>query len=362
MQPTPRSHLFFATAATCALVLAGAMLVVPLTNAEAVGAAPQAMAQRSIVWVGYPSQSSPHAIRISSLSVGAPVTDAFQIQYAGGNFTLEYQKNASFPPTNTYALTLRNLVEWNDTNGNGLIDNETILQTFPLGGTAFGSVPIRHAQATIPGGGAVHFFTITSNNGEIMLNLTLSERFYPINAEETLTPMEAKLTIEIDHPLLIAGAHVALEVGVQTSAAPRLEETSWDDEHNFSVGDHQIEMTNDSGPDPSAVVFAWSTEANVNGHQVPVSLTGPYGDESVSDYYDMYLAYPSEGDLLAGTVVHVVHDPMIGVVSAAYASLANLHPTQGLQSDTTLYSVTLALVAGLVLASVVLVRRRRRAE
>lgn len=357
----PRSQLIVAGAATVALVLAGAVLIAPLTGGSAAAPA-QIEPQRSVVWVGYPNEVTPHSIRISSLSVGAPVTDAFQIQYAGGNFTLQYQKNASLPATISYALTFRSLVEWNDTNGNGVIDNETILQTFPLGGTAFGSIPIHHAQAALLGGGVVHFFTITSNSGDIVLNLTIAERLYPVSPQETLTPMEAKLTIELNHTLMFAGAHLALDIGVQSSSPPQYEETSWDDQHNFSAGDHQIEMSNDSESNPRAVFFAWSSEASVNGHVVPVSLTGPVGDDSLSGYYDMYLAYPSAGVLLPGSVVRIVHDPVMGVVSAAYASLPGKSTNGGLQSDTLLYGVTLALVAGLVLASVVIVHRRRRTE
>ena len=348
-------------AAACALVLAGALLLAALANGSPTVPA-QVAPQRSIVWVGYPNEQTPHAIRISSLSVGAPLTDAFQVQYAGGNFTLQYQTNASMPPTISYGLTLRSLVEWNDTNGNGIIDNETILQSFPLGATAFGSIPIRHAQAAIPGGGVVHFFTITSNSGEITLNLTIAERLYPVSAEQTLTPMEAKLTVEVNHTLLFGGARLALDVGVETSSPPRFQETSWDDEHNFSAGDSEIEMTNTSGSSPSAVFFAWSTQASVNGRPEPVTLTGPVGDDSLSGYYDMYLAYPSAGDLLPGSVVHIVHDPVMGVVSASYASLPSHPANGGLQSDTILYGVSLTLVAGLVLASVIVVRRRRRTE
>lgn len=361
MPSLTRSRLLVAGAAACAMLLAGVTLLAPLALGTAVAPA-QIAPQRTVVWVGYPNEDNPHSIRISSLSVGAPVTDAFQIQYAGGNFTLQYQKNASLPATITYGLTLRSLVEWNDTNGSGIIDNATILQTFPLGGTAFGSIPIRHAQVASSGGGVVHFFTITSNNGDIVLNLTISERLWAIDARQTLTPMEAKLTIEVNHTLLFAGAHLALDVGVESASPPLFRETSWDDEHNFSVGDSEIEMANTTGPNPSAVFFAWSTEASVDGHPQPVTLTGPASDDSLSGYYDMYLAYPPGGDLLPGSVVHVVHDPVMGVVSASYASLPSKPAIGGLQSDTFLYGVSLALVAGLILASVVVVRRRRRTE
>lgn len=339
-----------------AVVILAAGLTVALASSQ--GAAPSAAsAQRSVVWVGIPSEASPHAIRISSESVNTPVTDAFQITYGQGTFTLDYQRNAAQPATSHIAVTIQSIIEWNDTNADGKVTAEEILATEPLGATGFGNIPIQHRLVLSPDGGETNSFVISSNNAEVRLNLTISERFVPLG-DETLTPMEAKLSIEIDHTVVHPGAKLGLQIGMQASGTVRLDEMSWDDLHEFSHGDEALNVTNISGGLPSSVFFAWQTQALVNGAMHPVTSTGPETNDTNPGTYELYLAY---GGVLpsSGTVLHVVHDPNLGVVSAAYASLAGVKGPFVLQGDYAVYAVAAAVAAGIVVGSIVLTRRRR---
>lgn len=346
----------FALAASATLLLAAGLTLGDAGSANYVPASVPPV-QRQVVWVGTPSQNRPHAIRISSESIGAPSPDAFQLTYAEGTFALEYQRHANTSVTSGFNLTLRNLVEWNDTDGNGKLDDGLILETIPLGPTGFGNLPIQHFERITSDGGDVHSFLIQSNNGKVALNLTISERIVSVSSQEFLTPMEAKLTIDIEHVFANPGAKLGLEIGVQTTDKVKLEDTSWDAENHFSQDDRSLNVTNSSGPEASTTFFAWANTANVSGQERAVTVTGPEANDCVPDYCVMYLAYTAPSEV---SPIRVVHDPTLGIVSAAYESLRNL-PVENppLQGDVPLYAVSMVLVAGLVATTIVLASRRR---
>jgi len=347
----------FALAASATLLLTAGLTLAAAGSANYVPASVPPV-QRQVVWVGTPSQA-PHKIVINSESVGAPSPDEFQITYAEGSFTLEYKRHANASVTSEFKLTFSNLVEWNDTNGNGILDDDSILETIPLGPTGFGNLPIRHFERVTPDGGDIHSFLIQSNNQEVTLNLTIAERIVRVSPQEFLTPMEAKLTIDIQHRFTVLGAKLGLEIGIQTANTVKLEDTSWDDENHFRQDDRSINVTNDSGPEPSTTFFAWANTANVSGQERAVTVTGPEASDSVPDYYQMYLAYPAPSEV-PPSIISVVHDPTLGVVSAAYESLLRLPVgNPNLQGDVYLYAVSMVLVAGLVAATIVLASRRR---
>ena len=135
---------------------------------------------------------------------------------------------------------------------------------------------------------------------------------------------------------------------------------SWDDEHAFSQDERAVNVTNDSGSIPSSAWFAWSNHAEVNGQSSPVDVAGPEVNETTGGY-DLYLSYPR---VVAGTnpdQMDIVHDPSLGVVSAAYQSILE-HPSTptGIQPDIPLYAATMAAMAALVAGTVLLARRQRR--
>jgi len=354
-----RASLLLASAGALAVILAAGLSSsadsgrTPISPAGATE-----LAQRAIVWVGQP-EGSPRAFRLSSESVNAPSPDEFQISYADGRFGLEYHRVAGGPVASSFNLTFQGLVEWHDTNEDGRIDDGSILRMVPLGSVGFGAAPISHTAWTGPKGGEVHSFLIASNYGpQIALNLTISERFLPLESDLTLTPMEAKLTIEIRHTFVHSDAKLGLLLSLETKGRIRLEDRSWDDENHFSDDDHAVNVTEGDDLAPSNAFFAWSNHAFVNGEDRDVTLTGPEMNTSLSNGYDVYLAYA--GDEGPG-MIDIVHDPVIGVVSAAYESLRNVPPSPtNLQPDYLLYFVSAAAVAALVLATVVLANRRRR--
>lgn len=353
------ARILIASSAAFALVLAAGFALSaasvghPTPPTEATSAV-----QRSVVWDPIPENgTSPRAFRLISTSVNAPHADQFKISYAGGGFRLEYQRVKGGPVTSDFNLTFRNLIEWNDTNGDGEVDEENILRVIPLGSLEFGRNPVVHQQWTAPDGSEVHSVSIVSNDGQqLALNLTIGERFLPLPDGNTLTPMEAKLTVEIRHTFAHPGARLGLQLGLETTAQVKLEDDSWDDDHGFSSDDRALNMTEDDEGVRSNTFFAWADLASVDGEDREVKLTGPETNSSYPNYYDLYLAYP--GAELAPASIHVIHDPVIGVVSAAYESIVPTLPP--LQPDYILYVGSAVAVAVLVMASVLFANRRRK--
>ena len=318
---------------------------------------------RNLVWIGWPSQSAPQAIRISSQSVGAPQPDEFQITYSNGTFRLDYEHQAGGPVTASYELTVKNIVELSALAEAGIVNQDSIAFTAPLGPAAFGLRPIQHSETTTENGTVVDSFLIASNSGDLTMNLTIAEGFVQLAGNKTLTPMEAKLTFDITHQMQNLGDLVALQLGIATSSSyqVKLQNRSWDDEYHFSEDNRAVNVSNDLVPGTSSAFFAWSNVATVNGRSGPVTATGPSENASALGFYDLYLAYPPASG--SPPTVRIVHDPTLGVVSAAYLSQIGLPRTPSLPSltaDAALYVATVVGIVALVGATTLLVRRRSR--
>jgi hypothetical protein len=72
------------------------------------------------------------------------------------------------------------------------------------------------------------------------------------------------------------------------------------------------------------------------------------------DEYDLYLLYMTGG----GSITRLVHDPTIGVRSAAFEGIVSRPPP--LQADFLLYGGTLAVMVALVAGTIVISNRRRK--
>ncbi len=353
--------LALALAAALTLTALAATAAVPRPGASAVTAASDLPPiRRTVVWYGVP-QASPRNLHIDSSSVNAPSPDEFQISYATGNFTLVYQRTAGGPVTNQYTLNIRGLVEWNDTSGNGNFEDGTVVAYTPLGPSAFGRYPIQHFETNTSDGVGMNSFLIPSNKGDVALNLTIADGFVRLPSGQTLTPMEAKLTLEINHTMALPGTRLALQFGVNTAENVTLESQSWDDLNSFSTDDHALNVSNPGSATPSSAFFAWSNTASVNGVSGPVLASGPAENATTGDY-DLYLSYTRPAS--SGLQLHIVHDPALGVVSAAY--LSSLHPPPGpslpFQGDVIVYAVSLVAIAVLVAGTALLVNRRRKLQ
>ncbi len=362
MATRDRSLLLTLSLAT-ALTLASVSAVSTASHAASVIPAASTVptdVRRNVTWYGVPFVA-PRNLHIESQSVGAVTPDEYQISYADGNFTLVYQRVAGGPIANQYTLSVRGLLEWNDTMSDGHVEDGSAVAYTELGPGAFGKNSIVHTAATAAGGVEVDSFLILSNKQDLAINLTIANGFVVLPSGQTLTPMEAKLSLEINHTMTTPGTRLALHLGLSTSQQARLENQSWDDLNEFSSDDSAVNITNHEGGGASSTFFAWSNTSTVNGEVGRVAPSGLLPNETTGDY-DLYLSYPqpSTGDLH----LQIVHDPTIGVVSGAY--LAGLQPPHEsplpFRSDAVVYAVSLVAIAALVAGTALLVRRRARKQ
>lgn len=326
--------------------------VIPPTLADQV--------RRVVDWTGYP-KAAPTIVWIDSTSVGAPSPDEFQITYEHGMFSLEYERVAGGPVTSQFTVTVTGLVEWLPT-ASGNFSDGTLIGYTPLGPAAFARTPIVHSQQTTSSGIVVHSFLIRSDSGEVTMNLTISQGFAALPSGDTLTPMEGELTLQINHLMNRTDTQLTAQLGLTTDNPSQrfvLDNASWDDLHGFRHNEHAVNVTNNLPSGASSAFFAWMNHAAVNGQTIQVSETGPERNDTTGGY-DLYLSYPRVGSPTNPDAIEVVHDPSLGVVSAAYQSLPG-GPT-GIQADIPLYVVTTAAVAALIGGTALLTRRRRKGE
>ncbi len=356
-----RSATLVALSLSTVILLAAFSAAVAASTGPSPAAAsnPPAGLRRNVVWYGVP-QAAPRSFHVESTSVNTTVQDEFQITYVDGNFTLVYQRIAGGPITTQYTMSVSGLVEWNDTSGDGQFEEGAPMVAYtPLGPSAFAGTLVVHNATTLPDGVQVNTFEIQSKKGDVKVNLTIADGFVALPSGQNLTPMEAKLTLEVNHTMVRPDTRLSLQLAMSTDQKVTLENQSWDDLNDFSTDDRALNVTNDAGPSASSAFFAWSNRASVNSVAGNVVPAGPFTNETTGDY-DLYLTYPQQAP--GSLHVTIVHDPMMGVVSAAY--LSALHPGPGpvlpFQGDAILYVVSLAAIAGLVAGTAFLVRRRRR--
>lgn len=324
--------------------------------------------QRNVVFAPDFNNGQPHSFSISSRSVGASPDDLFRVSYEAGQFNLEYVRNfANGVVTDEYSLEFRGIIEWVDQNGDGQLQTDEIVGYTPLSELAFENSTVIQTNYTNADGGRVDTFTIRSNDASIALVLTIAQRFMRLSEDRVLTPMEVALDLSIDHtfanPAEFQGARLGLDLRLSTEGTMSSTADSWDSKNGFSKDESGVEVTAVLNSDKSSAFFSWSDEANVDGIPGDVKVTAVEVTEpgSPENEYDLYIAYPAGPNPAR---VSIVHDPTLGVVSRAYEDVVNAinSQKQPIQSDLTLYGVSLAAMAALVVGTVVLARRWRRRE
>jgi len=185
------------------------------------------------------------------------------------------------------------------------------------------------------------------------LNVTVAERFIRLSNHRVLTPMEVKLDLTVDRVTVSPGASLGLDVRINTTKRLEYGNRSWDDVNAFADGEAGINVTGGPEASPATVFFSWSKSAIADGLEIPVS----YSNFSTGDpnSYEVYLGYPLTG---ARFPVRLVHDPVLGVDSAAYKGVVTRPPE--LQGDLVVYAGSLAAAVILVALTVILADRRRK--
>ncbi len=337
----------FAASAAFTLLLASTVAVADGdSDSDGVPDAIESETQRNVVAVAAGDEFD-----ISSRLVNAPAADQFDLTYKAGTFDVWYERAGG--GTTGFELEMRNIVEWIDANGNDRLDSGEVRAPFPV---AFGNAQVNHTTVLNADGGRVNFLNVTSNDGQITLNLTVAQRFMRLSAERVLTPMEVKMDITIDHGRQLADANLGIEMRVDTENRVEYNNRSWDEDNHFATspsGEASMNVTGGPAGRAATAFFSWSKKALADGREIPVDVSSWKDPEP--NTYDLYLAYRVDSVVPR---VRIVHDPTFGVESAAYEDV--IHRVPPLQGDTILYGVSLAAIAVLVLGTFILANRRTK--
>jgi hypothetical protein len=343
----------FASSAAFALVLASSMASADGVDSDQDGVSDELenATERTVA----ASSSGDRFSLSSALGTGA-LQDLFELSYHPGTFDVWYgQRDGS---SSSFSLELLNLLEWRDENGDGRIDEVEILQRTALGSSAFGGVPVERFSRSDPDGGRVVDFRVQSRTGDVVLNITVAQRFMRFG-DVTLTPMEAKMQIRMNPAMSQLGTSVGLEFRMNTSQQVRFEDRSWDEQNGFAQSERAVNVTGGGGERPGSVFFSWGNTAIAAGLRTDVALSNSsFGLNS----YSLYLAYPIAASQTSSLVVH---QTALGVQSVLYDIVESTVPGRipevipAVRWDLPLYAGTFAAVALLLALTVLLANRRR---
>ena len=336
----------FAASASLALILASSVAVAQSGDSDGDGVPDdiENATQRNVVAVAAGDEFD-----ISSRLASAPYEDHFEVFYKAGNFSVTYERVGG--GESSYTLELRNLVEWIDNGSHTFGRNEIVIES-PLGSGAFSGMPVTKFRADNADGGVVNMFVVRSRTGEVTLNVTVAERFMRLG-DRILTPMEVKLDLVVNRVFVAANASLGLDWRITTDDGWEFTDRSWDENNGFARDDMAINVTGGPQTNSATVFFSWAKSAVADGQSVPVTFLN--AGNVTPNASELYLAYP----LGAGRAsVKLVHDPVLGVDSAAYKGIISRQPP--LQGDALVYGISLAAMAVLIGVTIVLANRRRK--
>lgn len=289
-------------------------------------------------------------LKVASSLFSEFVEDQFRVSYEAGKFEVWYRGTAGTEVA--YELEFRRLIEWVDSNQNGKIDDRSeIVYESDLGSAAFGGVPILASHRTNPDGGQLHTFIAPSTLGDVILTLSVGERFTRLSNQRILTPMELKIDVAVDRTFSSASVNLGIELRLETEGRVEFGQASWASLHGFASSEASLNITGGTQDHPAVAFFSWAKTALANGRAIPVNVTHTSVDERTNELYFAYpmvaLGFPSR--------IQLLHDPSIGVESP----LVIVNPAAP-RGDVLLYVLSVAGVAAVVVSTVVVARWRSR--
>jgi hypothetical protein len=347
--------LAVAAAGAAALLIGSTLAVLTLrpamvdSDGDGIPDSVEAATQRTVV-----AATAGNNFTIVSRLASAPFPDQFEVSYQAGTFLVTYERARG--SDSSYQLELRSLIQWVDGNRNDRIDMGEIAGVgTALGTSAFANAPVTKTQVESADGGHVTQLSIRSTAVNVTLNVTVAERFLRLSSTRVLTPMEVKLDLTVDRANLTPGSSLGLDVRINTTKRIEFNNRSWDDVNQFAKDEAGLNVTGGPPTSPATVFFSWSKSAIADGREIPVTYTNVSTGDPNS--YELYLAYPISA---SGSPVKLVHDPVLGVDSAAYEGVVTRPPE--LQGDLVLYAASLAAAVFLIALTLFVADRRKRRE
>lgn len=340
----------FASSAAFALVLASALASADGIDSDQDGVSDdlEGRTQRTIA-----GTATGDRFDVSSHLGTDGVQDQFEFSYWPGHFGVWY--GVKDGPSVNYSVELSNLFEWVDEDGDNRLSAGEIRQGSPLGSTGFTGSAVDPSEQRDADAGRALTFTIDSQDRQVSMIIKVAQRFTRFQ-DVTLTPMEARMEIQINRVLSDPSARVGLEFRLRASsdAQVRVENRSWDEMKQWAPSERAINVTQSEGGRSASAFFTWATSAVVSALPGTVTHTSQF---LAWNDYRLYFAYPPGTSQVP---LSVVHQTAFGVRSAAFDSreAVTLLPPE-VQGDLFLFTASFAAVAGVVALTAFRSNRRR---
>ena len=261
---------------------------------------------------------------------------------------IEYKSEVNSSETKSeLKVRVQGLVEFNDTNNNGIFDaNDTTLQVYKFDDIGFGA--LQRSTRDLGAGFTEHIINATTTDGVFTMVFHISETFTQSNGVN-LKPTSVKIDYIIDHFIYTSNTSLlALDTKVESTSKVEESEDSPDEQDHFATNEATVKTAGDN-----TAYFSWVKTAQVDGVTTDVGVSVYESSDNDQKLYFIY----QHGDL-------IVHDPTVGVQASAvlYAinvDLGRISPPQ-LSSALSALPGTSMIATFVILLSTSLILRRRK--
>ncbi|MFW9987277.1 MAG: hypothetical protein ACFFC3_01325 [Candidatus Odinarchaeota archaeon] len=212
---------------------------------------------------------------------------------------LKYKSNLESDWELEFGVLFRSIIEFNDTNQNGIFDPQIdhTIQTFRLNN--FKSAV--YESSDISEESSLHYFKIQTINNIFTAHIYFVEEFVYIE-ESLINPTEAKIQIEIKNFEFIGeNSLLALYTRLEHEGDFEIQEETYDEKQGYAEKESGITLnTNDF-----TGYFTWKDYAIINDDFKSINANEIFEDEHHEYSKGLFIIYP-KGE-------HIYHDPKIGI-------------------------------------------------
>jgi hypothetical protein len=293
---------------------------------------------------------TPTNAEIESQLESGGTEDSFKIEVevgaSGAKFKVEFETESTTNVTEReFEVSFSELVEYNDTNDNGVYDDSVdgVVQTLEL--DSFD--PIVYTLANVSGI-PVHIFDVMTTDGVFGARIYATGDFADINGS-VIAPTQVKIDVMINNFIFTdVNTSLALKVELEAAVETSLDAETEDEAEGRASDEAAIDflMTDVNG------FFSWKESAEIDGitHMVNSSI-----HETSATEQEIYLNYP-QGD-------EIIHDPKIGFENLLLASTT---PTSGTSPTGGIIDILadnfvpiIAIVGAIAVIGVIVIAKRR---
>ncbi len=291
---------------------------------------------------GVEVQVSPNQVQIESRLESGENEDSFNIEVSTGSdgvdFKVSYETETGGTETgNEFEVEFQEIVEYIDSNDNGVYDNEVDNDTQVMKLMNFQPIIYTVENRTE---GDVHIFDISTTDGVFTAVAYIPTDFIVVNGT-VVAPSQMKIDIIIDgFNYTDTSSQLALMIKLHSQTETSHDDETEDEEDGRATDETEVDftMTGFNG------FFSWVETAVIDGVEYPVNSSI---DEVSSGETNLYLNY-AHGEL-------IIHDPKIGFENILIDTNGNLSFDNILASG---YLPLIAIGAIAALLLIIIIKRR----